>query len=336
MKDAPEALIAEALLANYGLRAAEITDGAGGLDFFARVYRVEVPGREPLFVKLRNGPVNPASLIVPHYLRERGMARIIAPVATMSGALSVASGDFSLIVYPFIEGMTAQAHGLDERCWVQWGKTLRKVHDTPVTPEVRQHLAVETFVPRWRDVMLRVMQEIGTREYKGVLAESIFATFWYARREQIAELVRVATELGERLRAANPPQVICHTDIHPWNMLVDAARDVWFVDWDDTRMAPRECDLMYAIGGIGGYVSGKREEAWFRAGYGDIVVDPLALAYYRYAHFVADTGSFAETILYSEESQDVKLEAVRLVMSQFNPGAKVHLAYEAGRAVGVA
>ena len=43
----------------------------------------------------------------------------------------------------------------------------------------------------------------------------------------------------------------------------------------------------------------------------------------------------AGTIFYSAESQETKLESLRLVQSQFLRGRKVDLAYEAGRAVGV-
>jgi Ser/Thr protein kinase RdoA (MazF antagonist) len=45
--------------------------------------------------------------------------------------------------------------------------------------------------------------------------------------------------------------VLCHADLHTWNVLVDSVGDLWIADWDEAVLAPRERDLMFVVGGIG-------------------------------------------------------------------------------------
>ena len=55
-------------------------------------------------------------------------------------------------------------------------------------------------------------------------------------------------ELGKWARL---PLVLCHADLHAWNVLLDTDRQLWLVDWDETILAPKERDLMFVVGGIG-------------------------------------------------------------------------------------
>jgi spectinomycin phosphotransferase len=163
--------------------------------------------------------------------------------------------------------------------------------------------------------------------------ERELAAFWHDRRAEIRALVDRAEALGRRLRAANPPRVICHADIHTWNLLIDEDDGLWIVDWDDVVLAPKECDLMFVVGGLSSELVGPREEAWFFAGYGETSVDPLALAYYRYARAVDEIGAFAEQgILMPGLGEVTRRDSMRLLKSLFDPGNIVALAYGADTA----
>ncbi len=63
---------------------------------------------------------------------------------------------------------------------------------------------------------------------------------WRARIEaELDALLRVR----ERACALDPPQVLCHTDLHGGNMLLDPQGTLWILDWEDARLAPAEQDL---------------------------------------------------------------------------------------------
>ena len=86
---------------------------------------------------------------------------------------------------------------------------------------------------------------------------------------------------------------------------------------------------MFAVGGLGGYELGPREETWFRAGYGDMQLDPVALAYYRYARAVADIGAYGQVLfLMPDAGQATKLNAAAGLRNLFLPGHIVARAYE--------
>jgi hypothetical protein len=87
---------------------------------------------------------------------------------------------------------------------------------------------------------------------------------------------------------------------------------------------------MFVVGGIGPGLVSPRQEGWFFAGYGETTVDPLALAYYRYAWAIGDIGAYAETVCFRPElSVETRRHAVQGVMNCFQPGGIVALAYEA-------
>jgi spectinomycin phosphotransferase len=56
-------------------------------------------------------------------------------------------------------------------------------------------------------------------------------------------------QLGDRLAASDEPWVITHGEPHAGDVLVDSAGDLHLIDWDDTRIAPRERDLRVLLHG---------------------------------------------------------------------------------------
>ena len=67
-------------------------------------------------------------------------------------------------------------------------------------------------------------------------------------RRIILDLVQRAAYLAERLQGQPPPLVLCHSDTHAWNLLIDRRGKVYIVDSDNPILAPKERDLMF-IGG---------------------------------------------------------------------------------------
>jgi spectinomycin phosphotransferase len=123
--------------------------------------------------------------------------------------------------------------------------------------------------------------------------------------------------------------VLCHADIHTGNVMVGRDGELFVVDWDGPALAPKERDLMFVIGGVVPGVVGAREEDLFFKGYGQVDVNPLALAYYRYAWAVQDVGEYAEQVFLMNDLGDKTREhAVHGFRELFQPGAIVELAFQ--------
>ncbi len=321
----PDETLRACLRTHYGLAVDELTFLPLGHDSSAWVYRARTAGGV-YFLKARTRVDNEPGLLVPRYLHDHG----IAPLPTIAGTLWTMADDYALILYPFIAGTTGMERGMSERQWVDYGALLRQIHATALPPDLMRLMRRESFAPAGTDVVRDLDMRIGAQAFDDPAARAL-ATFWRERREDIRTLLRRAEDLGRRLAQAAPAFVLCHADIHTNNVLLDAGGQVWIVDWDETVLAPRERDLMFVVGGIIGGLVGPREEELFFQGYGAPTVDPLALAYYRYAWAVGDIGAWAEEVFFRPDLGPVtKRAAVEGFMSLFLPGNIVALAFASG------
>jgi spectinomycin phosphotransferase len=126
--------------------------------------------------------------------------------------------------------------------------------------------------------------------------------------------------------------VLCHSDIHPGNLFLDASGTLFIVDWDGPMLAPKERDLMF-IGSGQGYVNrtAEEEETLFYRNYGDAAIDSQAMAYYRYERNVTDICVESTRIL-SETLGDVdRAQSLQILSWLFMPGGSIELAYTSDR-----
>jgi spectinomycin phosphotransferase len=115
--------------------------------------------------------------------------------------------------------------------------------------------------------------------------------------------------------------VICHADIHAWNVLVTSEGDIVIVDWDSVMLAPRERDLMFVDGVAGGHAA---DPIAFFQGYGDVELDPVVLAYYRIEWAVQDLAEFAARVFLDPDAgDDTKAESVETIVTMFAPGNEI-------------
>jgi spectinomycin phosphotransferase len=122
--------------------------------------------------------------------------------------------------------------------------------------------------------------------------------------------------------------VLCHTDLHTWNVLVDRAGDLWLVDWEEAMLASRERDLMFVVGGgLGRGLVSDDDTAAFFEGYEPAPIDPELIAHYRLARAVEDLAADGEELaLVPAVSDDDREAALRGLEILFEPGATVDLA----------
>ncbi len=332
--DLPNQAISAGLQAGYGLDVAEVRFLPLGHDPWAWVYRAHVAGGQSYFLKVRRHGVNEAGLLIPRFLQDHGVSRVIAPIATLNGALWTEIGAYALIVYPFVEAQTGMMGGMTDAQRVEYGAVLRQIHEAPRPPELVRIMRPETFRPDGAASIRRIDADLAAQTLDDPYARAL-DPIWQARREQIVTVLDRAEELGRRFAATNPPLLICHADIHTNNVLVDESdHGIWVTDWDEAMLAPRERDVMFAVGGgISRKAVSPRAEALFLQGYqqvpGPVAVDPLGLAYYRYAWAVSDIGSYGEQVAYRTDlGPATREESVERFLSLFAPGNIVALAFE--------
>ena len=309
-----------ALSARYGLAAVEIGFLPLGHDALAWVYQVRAADGSDYFLKAHRGAISEPGLLVHRFLEETGNTAAIAPLPDTAGRLWTEIAGYSLVLYPFIAGVTGKDGGMTPEHWIEFGAALRRVHDATPPLDLAQRLPRETFVPYGADLVRRVEPVIAGERFDDEARTP--AAFWAARRETIHTLMERAEMLGRRLAAQAPPFVLCHADTHTANVLIDAGGHVRIVDWDGAVLAPRERDLMFVLdGGISDRLVRPEDEALFLQGYGPVAADPLALAYYRYAWAASDIGEYAVQVFQRLDlGRADRQEGAERFMSLFEPG----------------
>jgi spectinomycin phosphotransferase len=323
----PNRRIAEHIHAAYDLAVALVRFLPIGADVNTAAYRVESGSGAPFFFKLRKDNFNETSLLIPYWLHENGLQQVIPPLKTRAGTLWERMDGYAATLYPFVTGKNAWDSPLSDAQWVEFGAALRWVHGADLPQELRARIALEDFSPRWRDVVRRALADVEAKRYIDRIAAQM-AEVMQARRGEITGMVARAEVLAAQLQAQPPEFVLCHSDIHGGNLLLSEDGALYIVDWDEPILAPRERDLMFIGGGIGGTWDTPREEALFYQGYGQVAVHRPALLYYRYERIVADIAVYCQTVLEGEGESDDRRQELEWFKSIFGAGGVLDIARE--------
>jgi spectinomycin phosphotransferase len=312
----------------YGLSVGKITFLPLGADLNTAVYRVSAEDGKDYFLKLRSGEFTEASVSVPKYLGDLGIKQVIPPLITRSGQLWGDLPPYRAILYPFVKGHHGYERKMSAQQWTEFGTVLKKFHTTEFPREITREVLREGFSPRWRETVKAFLRRIEEEKFDEPVAAQM-AVFLKSKSRETLELVHRSERLAQLLQKQPLDFILCHADIHGWNLLIDIHGALYMVDWDTLIFAPKERDLMF-IGGALGY-SGyepREEEALFYQGYGETEIDQIVIAYYRYERIVEDIAVYCEQILLSNEGGKDRKQALEYLESNYLPNGTLERAYQ--------
>lgn len=289
-----------------------------GADLEAITYKADAHDQS-YFVKLKRGNHNIGVELL-DLLHHEGIQEIIPPLKTSRGQLTQSIDEFTLIVYPFIENQNGFTQNLTENQWITLGKTLKRVHDFKPPQAIQSKIRKETYSPKWRDFVRSINMEMQGDEWAQKLL-----TFMKSHQEEIHRLVNRAEFLAQNQKLTE--FVLCHSDIHGGNVLIDAKGSIYIIDWDSPIMAPKERDLMFIGGGVANVWNNPQEEEFFYKGYGKTKIDMATLAYYRHERIVEDIAEYAQELLLKSEGNN-RPEMYHHFVDMFKPRGVVDIAFK--------
>ena len=329
--DFPDEKIITCLRDDYGLRAAQVAFLPLGADRDTAVYRVVAVDDTPYFLKLRSGLFDDTSVSYPKFLSDQGIRQIIAPLSTKTGQLWANLAPYKVILYPYVEGKNGYEVNLSDGHWGEFGTALKRIHTAVVPPFIIDRIKRETYSPQWREIVKTFLERIENDTFGDPIAVEL-AAFLRAKRDKILALVKRAERLAQVLQTQSLDSIVCHSDIHAGNILIDANNGFYIVDWDTLTLAPKERDLMYIGGGLlGSGRTPQEEETLFYRGYGQTEVDPVVLAYYRYERIIEDIAVYCEQLFLTDEGNADRQQSLQYLKSNFLPNSTIETASQTDR-----
>ncbi|KTC64692.1 spectinomycin phosphotransferase (plasmid) [Legionella adelaidensis] len=302
-----------------------------GADFNTAVYRVTASNQTDYFLKLRRGEFIDASVSAPKYLADSGVKQVIPPLATKTKQLWTSLASFKAILYPYIEGGNGIETKLSEDQWVQFGSAIKKLHSTDIPNALTSGTPREVFSSKWRETVKAFLIRIENEVFKEPVAVKM-AEFLKSKSSEILNLVERAEKLAATIQKEPLKYILCHADIHGWNLIVDKKGALYVVDWDTLIFAPKERDLMFVGAGI--WDSGRtatEEESLFYQGYGQTKINQDAICYYRFERIIQDIAEYCEYIFLSDEGGDDRMQCFEHLQPVFLPNGAIERAYQADK-----
>lgn len=319
-------LIIRCLHTDYGIAVAALTRLPLGADRNALVYKAQADDKASYFVKLKRGHHHDISVEIVELLQNSGIQQIIPPIKTIQDQPTQRIEECTLIVYPFVEGENGFSRNLTDDQWIQLGRALRQVHEMAVPPSIQKRIRREVYSPKWREAVRLLYIHVGAGT-----SDRIALKLWNFMKENaltIHRLVDRAEQLAQKLQDQSAKFVLCHSDIHGGNVLLDGNDAIYIVDWDDPIMAPKERDLMFIGGGVANVWNKPHEEKLFYKGYGKTQVNRTILAYYRHERIVEDIAIYGQMLLLTLAGGEDRPVMYKQFIDMFEPRGVVDIACE--------
>ena len=327
--DIDETKIIDCVQREFGLQVDCITFLPLGADQHTAVYSAVTHDGKPYFVKLRSGDFDETAVAVPYFLSSLGMKQVIPSLTTQAGQLWARLGEYRVILYPFVAGHNGFEVGLSDHHWVEFGRALKQLHTAVLPTAITKGIRREAFSPIWRNKVKSFLAGLDNENYDDPISAEL-AQFLQSRRDVTLELVRRAKYLAQIVQEQAPTFIVCHADIHAGNLLIDEHDALYMIDWDTLTFAPKERDLMFVGGALGGNGrSPAEEEALFYAGYGPTQINPALIAYYRYDRIIEDIALFCEDIFLSAAGGKDREQALIYLQSNYLSNHTIEIAFDA-------
>ncbi|WP_339234821.1 phosphotransferase [Oceanobacillus sp. FSL W7-1281] len=224
--------------------------------------------------------------------------KIPVPLQTKEGKYQCEDAENSYLLYSFIDGETIGEQDLTKQQVSEFAHIIAALHSFgEEIPFPTEALKEDFEVP-----FLVELEEVIHFNEKH-LPEELYVLF-RENREKIDAWISSVKGLSKKLKSLSFDMVLCHTDLHHWNLM--EAEKLILIDWEGLKLAPAEADMMLLT----------EKPYWkqfmkvYLQHHENYHINQDALAFYQLRRRLEDIWEFAEQLLYEELDAQEKDEII--------------------------
>lgn len=293
------------LLRHYGIDAIEIKKTQGGWASLA--YHVKSVEDASYFLKVyekKRASTPKWTMMVDVYipivvwLGENVLKdRIVEPILTSEGKSKCEDENYIYILFEYIDGLTIGENQLTNQQVDDLSGIISDFHIPADQIPYPTSRIKEDFQMDFADQLASFLEtEVQDAELESLLIGHF--ELLKLRLEQLNVLVSI-------LKSKDLPFVLCHTDLHNWNMM-QTEEQLILLDWEGLKMAPPEADLFGLV-----------EEPYFaqimanyQKNHKGYTIDEDALKFYLMRRKIEDIWECIEQLLFDQPDDQEKREII--------------------------
>ena len=301
--------LVETVRREYGLHIERLTFVPVG--WVAHCYIADCAGGERYFLKIGSdsGQIPTAASDLDFYLpltwqlcSQRILPHIACPVKTRTGQFTVRFEKHLLILFDFIEGKTVGFGGLSDDILVKLARLVGILHKSTSQIKV-EHPFYERFDIAFENDLVNSLDVLADMTPGDRNGKQELRTLLLPRKDEILGYLNRLKELQALARATGKEMVVCHTDLHGENLMMDDQGNLYILDWEGAMTAPPEHDLFFFAWD---------DSFWdlflpnYEREFGPVSLDSNVFGFYYYRRNLEDLTAWIVRILYhnTDEEQD--------------------------------
>lgn len=287
----------------YGLEQVEVLRQKGG--WAALAYKVTEPeSRRSYFLKVyeKDRSSTPKwTARIDQYVpitswleRTTGLqGKIPVPMMTTHGHYRCEDDYGIYLLYDYIDGETIGDKPLTQEQICQLAAIVAELHSCGKDMPVQSENIVENFELPFALSLKNILMTKGAG-----LPDDLYDLLG-PYLEALNRMIFNADEISAVLKQSNLTHALCHTDIHPWNVMQpQSRRQLMLIDWEGLKLAPVEADLMFVV-----------DQPYFnefmqiyRQFHPDFTLNGRTLLFYQIRRKLEDVWEFIEQLLFDRQS----------------------------------
>jgi Ser/Thr protein kinase RdoA (MazF antagonist) len=271
-------------------------------EWFGYCYRVETEGGGQLFLKVQDLSDPPRferssvgfALQVTRQLHDTGiLPHVPYPLGTADGRLCTEFMGHLFAVYPYVQGRLVGLQGLTPSVLAQLGRLVGRLHRSLPALRLDAPFAEDFTVP-FLPELSRVLSHIDGLASSSSTVLRELGRLLGRRREELRGHMAALQDARTQAAAESAQNVVCHTDLHGENLMLDENGRLWILDWDTAMLAPPEQDLFFFAG---------HDTFWtaflpaYSEGHRPVSISPTLLRFYYYRRTLEDMADWIDRII---------------------------------------